>query len=125
MSTLPPIEPPDNFERGVHTRSLLGGLPSVPPPSTFDENVLRAVHRPSVTMRHIVVTLAFLALLGGIMWWTTRTPEPVPQVQIAVPADTVVKPVVATPVVDTAATNTSAKPKKKRTSRPKQPVAGY
>ncbi len=125
MSTLPPIEPPDNFERGVHTRSLLGGMPSVPPPATFDENVLRAVHRPSVTMRHIVVTLAFLALLGGIMWWTLRTPEQAPQPQIAVPADTVVKPALTAPAADTTATTTAVKPKKKRTSRPKQPVAGY
>ncbi len=132
MSTLPNIEPPDNFERTTHMRATLGSLPTVAPPSDFEDRVLRAVHRPGLRGRNVLAMGVVLVGVAVLVWFGVVGTEPNPAPQPApVPAapHTISAPVQgadSTDKMDTAATGT--KPKAKQSAKKRRPlhgVAGY
>lgn len=122
MNSLPSIEPPEDFERNVHVRSLLSTLPSVPPPQSFEGSVLRAAHRSGVKISLLIATIGAIGLaVGG--WWFTVQPDNVavrvpvvvaPTAVVAPPAPIVVAPVLTKPAI-----------KKKRVARKPHGVAGH
>lgn len=71
MSHVPPIPPPEDFELGVFVRSFLSGLPAVQPPLTFEDAVLRAVHRTLFTPRNWAIVVVILGLIVGLVYWVS------------------------------------------------------
>ncbi|MCX6140695.1 MAG: hypothetical protein NTX15_07710 [Candidatus Kapabacteria bacterium] len=124
MNTLPSIEPPEDFERNVHIRSLLSTLPGVTPPGTFEQDVLRSARRSGVKIPILIATIAAIGISFGI-WWFTSQPNNVvvhKGPEIAVPTSVVVPPV-STVVPPVAAPASSTK--KKRIVRKPHGVAGH
>lgn len=72
MSTLPPIQTPDDFERTVYLRSLLSALPPIETPVSFENNVLKKARGSGSAYKLLIVATTVLALFGGVVWWTSQ-----------------------------------------------------
>ncbi|MBK6291506.1 MAG: hypothetical protein IPH85_03615 [Ignavibacteria bacterium] len=123
MSTLPPVQPPDDFERVVYLRSLLSSLPPIETPVSFEDKVLKKARSGGAVYRLLIVATTVLGLLGGVVWWTSQ-----PNITVVRAVNQIESPTVDLydlPPVPVEVDKRYEKLRKKKTQEPRFGVAGH